>query len=156
MFGTREFFHIPENVKIFSYLVRGLQQHFRVYCILRKKKKCLKNIPTSHENLTFMWEGNISHNEKIKIPLLSPKATRRWSLSATIGRHPQSATRLPPTATSIKDIFENLSNIFGNLIYTPNTPKISYLRKLLSKIEFLKILLLKIKIYSVYQTVKVL
>ena len=52
-----------------------------------------------------------------------------------------------PSATSNKGIFENLLNIFRNLIYILNTSKISYPRKL-----FPIILFSGIKIHSIYQT----
>ena len=52
----------------------------------------------------------------------------------------------------IKGIFENLLNILGNSICIPNTPKISYLRKLFPEIAFLEILFSTIKIHFVYQT----
>ena len=81
-----------------------------------------------------------------------PPATDHSSPSATAAthHHPLSPSQLVAT-TSIKDIFENLSNILGNLIYILNTPKISYLKKLFLKIAFRRILFPIIKIYFIYQ-----
>ena len=88
-------------------------------------------------------------------PSLAALRCRRWppSTAAAGGRRPPSvATGRSPTTTSLKGIFENLSTIPRNLICIPNTPKISYPRKLFPEIAFLRILFLGMKIYSIYQT----
>ena len=114
----------------FSYDMRFEAIFFRNIAFLKRKIN-QKTFSSPHGNLTFPWEGNICHDEKTKIPLSPPKATHLWPLSV---------------ATSIKGIFGNLPNIFGNLICTPNTPKISYLIKL-----FLKIVFPRMKVHSVHQ-----
>ena len=53
--------------------------------------------------------------------------------------------QLPSATASIKSIFENIKNILENLIFTSNTPKILYLKKLFSKFPGMRI-------HSVYQT----
>ena len=127
-----------------------------------------KHYHLPYGNPTFLWEGNVCYYKKTKIPLSSPKATRRrsppttavtagrrWQPSTTAsgGRRPPSiATGRSPATTSLKGIFGNLSTIPRNSICIPNTPKISYPRKLFPEIVFLEILFPRIKIHSVYQT----
>ena len=83
------------------------------------------------------------------IPITTQSHCRRSPSAAVI--HCPTAGR-PPHTTSIKCIFQNLSNILKNSICTPNTPKILCSTKLFLKIAFLGILFLGMKIYSIYQT----
>ena len=129
-----KFFYIQECKNILIFNRRFEITFFRKDCILKKENHS-QNITTIYGNPTFLQDRNICHYEKFKIPLSPPKATCRQSPSITPCRHPppQAGHRPLATTTSIKGIFNNLSNVLGNSIYIPNSLKYharkSYFRK---------------------------
>ena len=52
VFVTGAYFFIPENMKLFTYLIGDLKQYFRKYCILGKENHS-QNIITSYWNPIF-------------------------------------------------------------------------------------------------------
>ena len=119
------------------------------------------NIPTkifsSHtwDYNIFLWDVNIF------FPIKRPNYPYYQPLSPTVGYPPPLSDclppsldhrQLPPLPPSIKGIFENIQNIPENLIYLSNTLKNTYLGKLFPNIVFSKILFVRIKIKTFYQT----
>ena len=126
VFGMGAKFLLPKNVKTFSCVGRRFN--------IPKKKNHPKILPSPPMGIQHSYRKRIfTIIKRLKYPYhpLKPPAADHCP------------PLLPPSAaTSIKDIFGNLSIIPGNSIYTSNTPKISYLRKLFPEI----------KIYFIYQT----
>ena len=84
------FFYARECENI-SMLVRRFEPTFSGILHSREGKSLPKHFHP-YENPTFLWEGNIFHNKKTKIPLSPSKATSRRSLSAAAGCWPSAAT----------------------------------------------------------------